>query len=110
MSTPGRNSADKKECLVAGPYESETDTYTAPMLREVRALHAAGKVPSGDPDHVVRNTVMGHLTAACGDVGIELGEFDRHALERLADSNDAAAQAVIGLIIRAHAAGRAVRA
>ncbi len=95
---------------MAGPYERETDTYTEPMLREVRALHAALKVPSGDPEHTVRDTVMGHLTAACRDVGIELGAFDRQTLDRLACSDEAAAQAVIGLITRAHAAGRAVRA
>lgn len=92
------------------PYEREIDTYTEPMLREVRGLHAARRVPSGDPEHIIRDTVMGYLTAACQDAGGELGEFDRQALKLLADSNDATAQAVLGLITRAHEAGRAVRA
>jgi len=95
---------------MAGPYEREIDTYDEPMPRAVHELHTAGRVRSGDPENLVRDTTMGYLTAACRDAGIELGEFDRQTLLRLADLESAAAQAVIGLITRAHAAGRTVPA
>ncbi|MFE3173127.1 hypothetical protein ACFXPA_49120 [Amycolatopsis sp. NPDC059090] len=58
---------------MAGPYERETDTYDEPMPRAVHELHVAGRVRSGDPEHLVRDTVMGHLTAACRDAGGRAG-------------------------------------
>jgi hypothetical protein len=95
---------------MAGPYKRKIDTDGEPVMQAVSTLHPAREVPSCDPEHLVRDTIMGYLTAACRDTEIELGGWDRHALERLADSNDAATQAVLGMITRAYDAGLAIRA
>jgi hypothetical protein len=90
-----------------GPYETEAQIRALPMAREVRALHAAGQVRSGDPDRLVSGTRLRHLTEACGQAGIELGTIDQQVLAWLSGWEDATVQVVIGLIARAHAAGAA---
>jgi hypothetical protein len=90
-----------------GPYEQERDTYTEPMPRAVRALHDTGQARSGDPDRLVRNTILDHLLRACEDAGVELGGHDRRTLGWLVNGETSAAQVLIGLISRAYAAGQA---
>lgn len=90
---------------VFGPYDTESDVCTEPMPRELRALHKAGRIRSGDPDHVARDAVLRHLLAACEESGVALGAFDRRILAWLAGGEDSVAQVVIGLIRRAHVAG-----
>lgn len=89
-----------------GPYETEQQTWAEPMPRELRDLHDADRIRSGDPDHVARDAVLRHLLAACAESDVELGAFDHRILTWLAGGEDSTAQVVIGLIRRAHAAGR----
>ena len=95
---------------MAGPYQTETDTYSEPMPTATSELHAARRVRPGDPEHLVRDTIMRHVSDVCVEVGVDLGEFDRRKLAWLAEVDPGAVQVVIGLITRAHEAGRAVRA
>jgi hypothetical protein len=88
-----------------GPYETETEAFAAPMPRELRALHDAGQIRSGDPDHLARNTVLRHLEQACAGSGVDLGTFDRRTLVWLAGWDTSSAQVVIGLVRRAYEAG-----
>ena len=90
-----------------GPYERETDTYSEPMPAAVKALHDADRVRTGDPEHLVRDTVMEHLAAACAAAGVELGDYDRRVLLWLAGWESQVVQVLIGMVTRAHAAGRA---
>jgi len=95
---------------MSGPYRNETEACVEPMPRAVAELFAAGRVRSGDPEQVVGDTILRHVDAACENAGVELGEFDRRKLSWLADVDTAVVQVVIGLITRAHEAGRVVRA
>jgi hypothetical protein len=88
-----------------GPYQSEWQVRDEPMPLEVAALHDAGRVRSGDPDHVVRDVVIRHLVQACAAAGVELGDYDRRVLVWLAGLQPETAQVVIGWIGRAYAAG-----
>ena len=92
-----------------GPYGNEGEALAAPLYQEVNALHRAGRVRSGDPDRLVMGTVYRHIAEACDAAGVELGAFDRRTLAWLAGWEPSTVQVVIGLIIRAHAAGKAVR-
>jgi len=94
---------------MVGPYQTETDTYSEPMPTAVSALHSTSQVRTGDPDHLVRDTTMRHVTIACQDAGVELGEFDHRKLSWLAETDTAAVQVVIGLISRANEGGRRPR-
>lgn len=94
------------EPQVFGPYETEQQTWTEPMPKDLRALHYAGRIRSGDPDHVARDAVLRYLESACAESGVDLGAFDRRILAWLADGEDSTTQVVIGLISRAYAAGR----
>lgn len=89
-----------------GPYENERQAMAEPMPQAVRALHDAGQVKSGDPDHLVRDTIAGHLLRACDDAGVDLGAYDRRVLVGLAIDETSTCQVLIGLITRAYAAGR----
>jgi hypothetical protein len=89
---------------VFGPYENERQTSTEPMPQAVRTLHDAGRVKSGDPDRVVRDTILGHLLHACEDTGMDLGAYDRRVIVWLSGGEVSTAQVVIGLISRAYAA------
>lgn len=99
--------SSKAAGTVFGPYDSERETRREPMPREVSELHDAGKVKSGDPDRVVRDTVLGHLLKACEGAGVELGGYDERILAWLAGWDEATVQAVIGIISRAGAARKA---
>ncbi len=88
-----------------GPYATEAAVLAEPMPREIRALHDAGDVRSGDPDRIAAKTAWRHLHAACRDAGVELGDFDRRTLAWLCGWEETTVQVVIGLIVRAHAAG-----
>lgn len=90
-----------------GPYENEREALAAPMPREVRALHDAGMVRSGDPARLGAGTALHHLEAACIESGVVLGAYDRRVLAWLADGETSTTQVVIGLIRRAHAAAGA---
>jgi hypothetical protein len=80
------------------------------MPAEVRGLHQAGRVCSGDPEELVRTTVLRHLTDACVQAGLTLGAYEQHALGALAGGeNQAVCQVVIGLLTRAHVAGQTLR-
>ncbi len=94
---------------MTGPYQTETDIYSEPMPTAVSALHDTRQVRPGDPDHLVRDTIMRHVTTACQDAGVELGEYDHRKLAWLAEVDTAAVQVVIGLISRAHESGRPPR-
>jgi hypothetical protein len=83
-----------------GPYATESEALAEPMPQTIRALHAAGMVRSGDPDRLVRNTVLDHLLDACEAAGVDLGAYDHRVLNWLADHRSVA-QVVIGLIRRA---------
>lgn len=89
-----------------GPYDDERQALAEPMPRAVRALHDAGRVQSGDPDRLVRDTICGHLVHACENTGMELGDYDRRVLVWLSRGETSTAQVLIGLISRAYEAGR----
>jgi hypothetical protein len=84
-----------------GPYETEADALAGPLAREIRALHASGRVRSGDPDHLVSGTQYDYLMAACAAAGVELGAWDRRVLAWLANWEPAMVQVLCGLITRA---------
>lgn len=90
-----------------GPYDTEAQAQAEPMPQAVAALHDAGRVRSGDPDHLARTTVLDALLRACDRAGVELGAFDARVLAGTAwRSEPTTVQVVIGLISRAYAAGR----
>jgi hypothetical protein len=91
---------------MSGPYRTERETYVEPMCREVSELHRANRVRSGDPARLVRDTVLRHLVATCEAAGVELGDYDLRILAWLARGETSAAQVVLDLIGRAHAAGQ----
>jgi hypothetical protein len=88
---------------VSGPYQTERDTYGEPLCREVARLHEDGLVRSGDPDHLVQETVLRHLVEACDAAGVAVGKYDLRVLDWLARGETSTAQAVLDLITRAHA-------
>lgn len=87
---------------VMGPYETERQALAEPLAQEIHALHASGRVRSGDPDRLVSGTHMRHLEAACAAAGVELGAFDRRVLAWLARGEASTVQVIIGLISRAN--------
>lgn len=89
-----------------GPYDTEGEALTADLPHEVRALHAAGLVGSGDPHRLVHGAVLRHLVNACTTAGVDLGHYDHRVLNWLATWEPQTAQVLIGLISRAHAAGQ----
>jgi hypothetical protein len=89
-----------------GPYRTERDALAEPMPREVAALHDAGRVRSGDPDWLVRDTVLRHLIDVCAASGVELGAYDRGILTWIAGWEASTAQVLLDLVARAYAAGR----
>jgi hypothetical protein len=91
---------------VNGPYQSERDAAAEPMPRAVRALHDDSRVRSGDPDRLVATCVMGHMADTLAAAGVELGAFDRRIVAWLCGYEPATVQVVLGLVARAHAAGR----
>jgi hypothetical protein len=93
---------------MSGPYQTERETYAEPMVREVTRLHEGGRVRSGDPDRLVQETVLRHLVEACDAAGVAVGKYDLRVLAWLARGETLAAQVVLDLISRAHAAGRRV--
>lgn len=90
----------------AGPYELERETYDRPLSRAVARLHEGNLVRSGDTDNRVRNTVLGYLLKACHDNGVTLGALDGRILEWMAGGERHVCEVVIGLIERAHEAGK----
>lgn len=90
-----------------GPYETERQARNEPMPRAVTGLHQAGRVRSGDPDRLVRDTVLRHLDQACEATGVEMAAFDRSMLAWLANWEPENVQVVIGMITRAYTAGAA---
>ncbi len=92
-----------------GPYERDSDTRESPLEAEVRRIHdqAAGPAAAGRSmgEHV-RAVTMRHLTETCEQAGVMLGLYDRDVLKWLSSvAGPCAAQSVIGIISRAHAAG-----
>jgi len=87
---------------MSGPYNTEAEALAEPMPQAVRMLHASGRVRTGDPDHLVRDTVLRALTDACARAGVPLGDYDRSTLTWLAGWETSAAQVIIDLITRAH--------
>lgn len=92
-----------------GPYATEAEARDAPMPQEVAQLHRQGRVRSGDPDGMERDTVLRHLLAACEESRVELGAYDRRVLAWLCRWEPTTVQVVIGLVQRAHEAGREAR-
>jgi hypothetical protein len=90
-----------------GPYGSPEEAMAEPMPRQVQALHDAGRVESGDPAGVAWDTRRAALIVAIVEAGVKLGNFDRQVIDWLTRWEPATVQVVIGLIGRAHAAGRA---
>jgi hypothetical protein len=85
---------------MSGPYQTERDTYSEPMLREVSDLHSGDWVRSG----LVQETVLRHLVEACDAAGVAVGKYDLRVLDWLARGETSTAQVVLDLIARAHAA------
>lgn len=96
---------DETTAAPFGPYETEGDTLGQPMNLELRRLHAANLIKSGDPDNLAGGTVFGYMSAACDTAGVTLGAFDRRTLAWLAGWEVSTAQVLIGLIYRAYASG-----
>lgn len=94
---------------MTGPYDTESAALAEPMPREVAALHAAGRIRSGDPDRLVYNVKLLALTDACDQSGVALGAYDEGKLEWVAAWESTTVQVVIGLIRRAYDAGLAAR-
>lgn len=86
---------------MTGPYNHPSELRDAPVVAEVRQLHRENRVRSGDPDNLVRDTVLRHLTAACTDSGVQLGALDLSVLRWLADWDTDTVQVIIGIIRRA---------
>jgi hypothetical protein len=105
MSTPvGIGDLDGRG---SGPYESEVEAAAEPMPRAVRDLHVAGRVRSGDPERLVATTVMGHAAETLAAAGVELGAFDRRIVAwACATWEPTTVQVLLGVVARAHAAGR----
>ncbi|WP_433793956.1 hypothetical protein [Actinoplanes sp. CA-252034] len=90
-----------------GPYEVEDEAQLEPLPVAVYELYDAALVRPGDPEGVASNVVLAHLVATCEAVRIRRGAFDDRVLEWLARGEPVTAQALIGMIRRAFAAGAA---
>ena len=86
---------------MTGPYESESDALAGPLYQEIRALREAGRIRPYDPERTVHGTQLRALEAACAEVGVELGAFDRRIVSWLAGWEASTVQVIIGLITRA---------
>jgi hypothetical protein len=80
-----------------GPYHSERDTYTTPLLVDTGLDTPEGGVYSA------LNRIA--LLTAIRDAGVKLGDFDVRVVEWLCGLEPSTVQVVIGLIGRAHEAG-----
>lgn len=80
-----------------GPYKSERDTYTAPLLAE------SGLTTPGGGVYRALNRIA--LLNAIRAAGVRLGDFDLRIVEWLCGLEPSTVQVVIGLIGRAHQAG-----
>lgn len=90
-----------------GPYETERQALAEPMPSTVKDLHDRGLVPSGDPGRIVFAVMHNALLNAAVDAGVQLGALDRGTLAWLCRWEPSTVQVVIGLLARAHAAGKA---
>lgn len=92
---------------MSGPYTSEAQAACEPMPRAIRDLHDTGRIRSGDPDRLRATTVMNHTADALTAIGVELGAFDRRIVTWMCSTwEPTAVQVVLGLVSRAHVAGR----
>jgi hypothetical protein len=92
-----------------GPYGSERDARAEEMPQAVKALHATGRVKSGDTDGLVRGRKVLALFTALEDAGVETGAYDNQILGWLCDWEDTTVQVLIGLVSRAYEAGKKAR-
>lgn len=92
---------------LSGPYRTEAEAAAEAMPHEVDALRTArgdDYVASARRLRDARSIALQALLAACTEAGVEVGDYDRRVLDWLAGWEPTAAQVVIGLIGRAHAA------
>lgn len=86
-----------------GPYETEEDTRDAAPFPAI-APAGAGVPAQGDK----RTARLFALRDVCADAGVDLGALDLRILDWLAGLDDRTVIVVLGLILRAHAAGQVV--
>lgn len=86
---------------MTGPYDSKADTYAEPLPSLVRAIHDAGL-----HGNQVREACAEAVLKACHDAGVEVGLYDAHIIDWLANCEPSTVQVVIGLIVRAHESGK----
>lgn len=80
-----------------GPYDSERDTWAAPLLTDT----CLG-TPEGGVYRALNRIAM---FTAIRNAGVKLGDFDVQIVEWLCGLEPSTVQVVIGLIGRAHQAG-----
>ena len=85
-----------------GPFETEQQARETP---EVQAVYAAFSADPGVGKMAAHTHRM--LMAACTAASVQLGAYDRRVLAWLSGFEPETAAVVAGLILRAHAAGRA---
>ncbi|MBO2465907.1 hypothetical protein [Actinomadura violacea] len=91
MTTPPREAAASRESAASGPYATEADAFA-----EVRDIYA-GHAKRG----VMRARNLDLLLRACAEHGVELGDYDRAVLRRVAAGPPETAQVIASLIARA---------
>ncbi|TMR22048.1 hypothetical protein ETD86_12810 [Nonomuraea turkmeniaca] len=94
----------------SGPFNSDADTYSTPVFQEWRELIRSSQVKSGDPDGLAHEVKQRHMLEACKQAGVELGALDRSVIAWLANYEATTSAVIVGIISRAHAAGRAASA
>lgn len=93
--------ADSSRRVVAsGPYEDERQARTDVADIYLRAQHSVRREVLGEANHAL-------LSDACERTGLTLGAYDARILAWLAGWEPQMCAVIVGLITRAHAAGRA---
>ncbi|QKG26689.1 hypothetical protein [Actinomadura verrucosospora] len=91
MTAPSTEATASQEGPASGPYATEADVFA-----EVRDIYA-GHAKRG----VMRARNLDLLLRACAEHGVELGDYDRAVLRRVAAGPPETAQVIASLIARA---------
>lgn len=86
-----------------GPYDTRDDALYSDLHRATGQRAADGRPLSDEQRQAVR---LSHLAAAARDCGVRLGRYDNEIVAWVARGGDGPAQALAGMMLRAHAAGR----
>ncbi len=89
-----------RQVVASGPYEDERQARTDVAGIYLRARHSARREELGEANHAL-------LTGSCERSSVALGAYDARILVWLAGWEPQVCAVIVGLITRAHAAGRA---